>query len=282
MAPSILVLVNASTAAERAARYAAELGAPLHAGLTLLHLPALETMSVLPPPELAHAAAPRADRAHVQQRESLQALARQLPVPADLEEAPGLVCDALAAAVRRHQPLLLAMGLGTEPHSLDHLLHTQALPVLRTTHLPLLLVPEAAPALSKPRRLLFALDGSAISPNTATRHLAPLLAASPSTFIVTHAVEEDEVAEFAGKLALAEMRASMLLPEGAPLQLYQVVQPSAAAGILRACEDTYADLVVLMARPRSFLKQLFHRSVTARVLRRCPVPVLLLPTEDPS
>ncbi|MDO7850982.1 universal stress protein [Hymenobacter convexus] len=280
MAPCILVLVNSSAAAERAARYAAELGAPLHARLVLLNLPSLDLVPVLLAPELASAEAQLATHERPERLADLLALTRRLPVPADLEEAPGPVCDALAAAVRQHQPLLLVMGLSPDHDLLDHLLHNRALPVLRTTHLPLLLVPEAAPAPGVPRRLLFALDGDAFMPNAATRHLAPLLSASPSTYIVTHAVEDDEVPEFAGKLVLAEMRASMLLPESAPLQLYQVAHNSASAGILRACEDTYADLVVLMARPRSFLKQLFHRSVTAKVLRHCQMPVLLLPTED--
>ena len=38
------------------------------------------------------------------------------------------------------------------------------------------------------------------------------------------------------------------------------------------------DAVVVLARQRSFMSDLFHRSVTARLLERCPVPVLVLPT----
>ncbi|MBF9142873.1 universal stress protein [Hymenobacter properus] len=283
MAPSILVLVNSSASAERAARYAAELGAPLGAHLTLLHLPALVAAPALPvllAPELAGAAAPTAGHERAEQLAGLQALARQLPIPATFEEATGPVCSALAAAVRQHRPQLLVLGLSPEHDLLDHLLHHQLLPTLRATHLPVLLVPEAAPAPGEPQRLLFALDGAPFTPNAAARHLAPLLAASPSTYIVTHVLDEDEAQEATGRLLLAELRASLLLPTQAPVQLYQVAEHSPAAGILRACEDTYADLVVLMARPRSFLKQLFHRSVTARVLRHCQVPVLLLPTEE--
>jgi len=37
---------------------------------------------------------------------------------------------------------------------------------------------------------------------------------------------------------------------------------------------------VLIARPRSFLGELFHCSFTTAVLRHCSVPVLLLPAAE--
>lgn len=80
-----------------------------------------------------------------------------------------------------------------------------------------------------------------------------------------------------GRQALADVRASQLLPPAPPLKLYEVADASPATGILQALDDTQADLLVLIARPRSFLGALFHRSVTAAVLRHTWVPVLLLP-----
>ncbi|TLM88820.1 universal stress protein [Hymenobacter jeollabukensis] len=46
--------------------------------------------------------------------------------------------------------------------------------------------------------------------------------------------------------------------------------------------DTQADLLILLARPHSLWRRLFHRSITAEVLRRCPVPVLLVPVAAPD
>ncbi|OGX87310.1 hypothetical protein BEN49_10760 [Hymenobacter coccineus] len=83
-----------------------------------------------------------------------------------------------------------------------------------------------------------------------------------------------------GQLALANVRASGLLPAAAPLELYEEAHLNPATGVLQAITDTQADLLVLVARPRSFLAGLFHRSVTAAVLRHCTVPVLLLPAES--
>ena len=73
------------------------------------------------------------------------------------------------------------------------------------------------------------------------------------------------------------MRASKLLAPATPLKLYEVADSTPAAGILQALADTRADMLVLLTRPRSFLGELFHRSVTAAVLRHTRVPVLLLP-----
>ena len=75
------------------------------------------------------------------------------------------------------------------------------------------------------------------------------------------------------------MRGSQLLPATAALHLHSETSPEPADGIRRAIAATEPDLLILLVRPRSFLGRLFHRSVTAQVLRTCPVPVLLLPTE---
>lgn len=57
---------------------------------------------------------------------------------------------------------------------------------------------------------------------------------------------------------------------------------ASAAGLLRALADTQADLLVLIARPHSFLGRMFYHSVTAEVLRRSPVAVLLVPAQAPE
>lgn len=65
-----------------------------------------------------------------------------------------------------------------------------------------------------------------------------------------------------------------------PLELYEHRHFSSVTGIIQTLEDTRADSLVLIARPRSFSGRLFHISVTAQVLRLSLVPVLLLPVEE--
>ena len=278
MTPTLLILANAADLAERTARYAAALAAPLHPRLALLHL---YEYPVMLEPELMVAVSEQAARHEAATMTGLRGLAERLPAPTEVTEATGTMTDAVAAAVQQHQPLLLALGLHPERSLLDELLTEHLLPALRATHLPVLLVPTAAPApVAPPRRVLLAVDGEPFTPNAAARRLAPLLAGWPAAYTVAHVFAPDTPDSRQSHLALADVRASGLLPPGAPLALCQEASASPAAGIRQAQATTQADLLVLIARPRSFMGRLFHRSVTAQVLANCPVPVLLLPARD--
>ena len=274
MNPSIVVLTNLSEAAEKTARYAAVLGAPLHAHLALLHF---YHDPVMLAPELAVVAVAQTDRNYADAAAGMQALAQRLPGTAEVMVSARPMPDAVVEAVQRYHPLLLAMGLSPEHDFLDELLHNQVLPILRATHQALLLVPEAAPAPVVPRRVLLALDVEPFRLNAAGQQLAPLLAAWQAAYTVTHVVDGHEPVTPPRRLALADVRARGVVPPDAPLQLHQVPGATAADGIIQALADTQADLLVLIARPRSFLGRRFHHSVTAEVLRRSPVPVLLVP-----
>jgi nucleotide-binding universal stress UspA family protein len=276
---SILVLANFADAAEATARYAAALGAPLHLRLVMLHL---EVYPVMLEPELVAASAEQTQRNEAETMAGLQALARRLPGHTEVLEAAGIMSEAVADAVRQQHPLLLALGLSHEQSLLDHLLVEQVLPVLRATHQPLLLVPRNAPCVGPPRRVLVAVDGEPFIPNAASRALAPLLAAWAATFTVAHVKAHHAQLASPGKLALADLLASSLLPPATALKLYEECHVSPGAGVLQAIDDTQADLLILLARPRTFLERRFHRSVTAQVLRHSRVPVLLLPVEAPA
>ena len=279
MNPSIVVLTNLSEAAEKTARYAAVLGAPLHVHVALLHF---YHDPVMLAPELAVVKVAQTDRNYADTAAGMQALAQRLPGTTNIMVSKRPMPDAVVEAVQRYHPLLLAMGLSPEHDFLDELLHNLVLPVLRATHQPLLLVPEAAPAPLVPRRVLLALDVEPLRLNAAGKKLAPLLAAWHAAYTVTHVVDGHEPVTPPRRLALADVRAIGVVPPDAPLQLYQEPDATAADGILQALADTQADLVVLIARPRSFLGRRFHHSVTADVLRRSPVPVLLVPAETPE
>lgn len=278
MKPSIVVLTNLTPGAEHAARYAALLASPLQARLHLLYLyhsPALD-------PELATITTFPAYRSQAQTLGSLEALARTLPAEAQALVSVDNPYAALEEAEHCYQPLLLVAGLSLEQDVLDRFLHNQLVPALRATRRPVLLVPETAPVAGRPRRVLLAVDAEPFTLNAASRALEPLLDAWPAHFIVTHALGQREAQAYPGQRALAHVRASRLLPPTATPELYEQQQLPPAAGVLQAIQDVQADLLVLIARPRSFLGQLFHRSVTAQVLRRSRVPVLLLPAEAPE
>jgi nucleotide-binding universal stress UspA family protein len=277
MNPSILVLANLPEAAAHTARYAAALGQPLGLRLALLHC---HLYPSLLEPALVGEVVEQLDRSEADTLAALRALASRLPVPAEVAEATGLVEDDVAAAIRRYHPLLLAMGLDAAHGVLDEMLRSQVLPVLWATHRPVLLVPAltlAAPVVALPRRVLLAVDGEPFALAAASRNLGELLVSWGAAYTVAHILPSPDEAARSSHLALADVRASGLLPATVPLRLYQEIYSSPVAGITQALADTRADMLVLITRPRSFLGELFHRSVTAAVLRHCPVPVLLLP-----
>ncbi|TDN39402.1 universal stress protein [Hymenobacter sp. UV11] len=278
MNPSFVVLVNLSEAAEQAARYAAVLGAPLHVRL--------ELVNVYQPSMLASGMAsvpvPHFPRLQTETKDALQALAHRLPAPAEATVLTDPMAEAVQEAIAQHQPLLLAMSLSPEQDVLDYLLRNHVLPILRATHQPLLLVPEAGPLPGLPRRVLVAVDGEYFAPSAAALALAPLLASWPAAFLAMHVRPIPTGAEQPGGYERLGGQLRKLLPIAVPLTLYDDIDHDPAAGVLRALAETQADLLVLIARPRSFLGRLFHRSVTAQVLRGCPVPVLLLPAEAPD
>ena len=272
----IVVLANLSAAAEQAARYAAVLAAPQQARLELLHLyhePLLD-------PELVTVTAAHTFRTQAETAALLRQQARQLAVPAEVKISVQPLAQAVQEAVCLGHPQLLVMGLSAEHTLLDHLLHNQALPVLRTTHRPLLLVPEGATSLGLPRRIALAVDAEQFHLNEAAEALEPLLASWQAAYTAVHVLVPGEREAYPGQRALGHLRLSGLLPATQPLELYEEEHVRPAAGVLQAIADTQADLLVLIARPRSFLGRIFHESVTAAVLRHSPVPVLLLPARS--
>ncbi|MCB2379203.1 universal stress protein [Hymenobacter sp. BT635] len=279
MRPSVLVLSSLSATAEHVVQTAALLTSPLQPHLRLLHHCATPVLA----PELAEVLINHAtDQA--QAAVALEAMVRHLPYPVEttvvaaVEDLP----EAVALAVRYANPVLLAMGLSTERTLLDHLLRNQALPVLRGTLRPLLLVPEQSqPLHTLPRRIAIAVDAESFTPNAATRRAARLIREWHAATTVVHVTHPGERQAFPGQRALAHVHLSELLPDQ-PLELYEESGVAAAAGILQAITDTQAEVLILIARPRSFWGQLFHRSVTAQVLRQATVPVLLLPAVGPE
>lgn len=274
-----LVLLDAVEDAAHVASFAARLAQPAGAELVLVHVEALPVVEpnyglVLGAPEYLP---PLPDLS-----EPLTALARQLPVPVTLESSQGTLAGAVQQAILRYQPQLLVLGLQEEHAWLDRLLLNQAVPVLRDTRLPLLLVPpKAAQVLNSPLKVLLAVDCEPIHLTQAAAAFNQVLHRWQPAVTVAHVSEPEAATESNMHLALKSVRTSGLLAQDAG-HGYHMQDPSCAAGILRAATATQADLLMLIARPRSFLNALFHHSITADVMRRSTIPLLLLPVEEES
>ncbi|RTQ52558.1 universal stress protein [Hymenobacter gummosus] len=271
---TLVVLTNLSPAAERARRYAARLAGPLGARVVLLHVYQPPVLS--PDTGLVMGSAGYYDRE--QTDTALQALAADMPVPATAEVIDGAFADGLSAAVRRYQPLLLVLGLTSTEHYFDALLANRALPLLRHSPCAVLLVPETA-ALTPPHRVVLGVDGEpfAVGP-AAAAVLHELLRTWQAQATLTYT--STPASSLSRNEVLRAVQRSGLLPAAAEIDFHQPLADTPEQGLLRTAAARQANLLVLMARRRSFLGQLFHRSVTARVARQASLPVLLLPVAD--
>ncbi|WP_324671263.1 universal stress protein [Hymenobacter sp. GOD-10R] len=272
-----VVLIDALEDASRIATFAAQLAMPTGAELVLLHVnsvPIIEpTYGMLLSPAEYLSQVPDLS-------ETLAQLAQQLPVPATVESCQGSFSEVLHRIRLQYQPQLFVLGVREERAWLDRLMHNQTLPVLRDTRLPLLLVPVATKQLPTiPLKVLLAADTEPIHLTEAARALRPVLTSWKATFTVAHVSEPEAAIDCDMSQALKVVRTSGLLPIETD-HGYHMQDASYAAGILRAATATQADLILLIARPRSFLSALFHHSVTAEVTRHTTIPVLLLPVEE--
>lgn len=273
--PVLLVLTDFFPAADHALAYATRLAKPLGGRLVVLHV---RRDSVLNPDALvgddvfAHLST--ADTGAV-----LRSFTRGLPVPVVAELGHGRLLPAIAEAVERHQPLLIVLGRPDHDDLPDALNDPTALEILRHAPYPLLVVPPTLAHPVPPRRLLLAADGEPFALGSYAGPARHLLGTLRAELTVLHCTPNAALATAAAATALASVEQAGLALELPPARARQVVAADPAAGILAAALPADYDAVVLLARRRSVLGRLFHRGVTATVLRHCPMPMLVLPVE---
>jgi nucleotide-binding universal stress UspA family protein len=171
---------------------------------------------------------------------------------------------------------LVVLGKPDTDAAPDELVSSLSLNLLRAISVPLLVVPIAAAADDVPQKLLLAVDGQAFqldAPITeAAQQLLQGLSATPVVVQVAAPDADDDPAAAVATVASSGLAAG--LPQ---VQTHRLRHSTIPGGIVQAAAETQADLLVLVARRRSFLGQLFNSSVSAQVILHSPIPVLLLP-----
>ncbi|TGE08306.1 universal stress protein [Hymenobacter fodinae] len=272
MLAPFLVLTDFTAPADNALRYAAALAQPLGATLILLHI---RRESLLDRDAFT------GKIQHLTEGEVAAALAertRSLPVPVIVESTADGIATAVEDAVRRHQPSLVFLGKPDTDNTPDELVSTTSLTLLRATRTPLLVVPAHASVAVPPQRITIAADGLPFALKPQTAPLQPLLGQLQPTVTVVHVVEPEDNDDCTA--ALASVVQSGLTAEVAQVNTHGVRSLRTEEGILQGAAETHADLLVVVARRRSFLGQLFNRSVTAQLVLHGRLPILVLPTVD--
>ncbi|MBC6990546.1 universal stress protein [Hymenobacter sp. BT491] len=272
--PAIVVLTDFFAVSNRALSYAAGLAVPLQSHLVLLHV---RHDGLLSPEEYADRHAERNAR---QTQQALYALAEGQPVPTQVEISEAFLPDAVAEAVRHHQPQLLVLGRPGTATTPVEVVTSAALDVLRHVPFPLLIVPTVGWDTFPPRRLALAVDGDSFSLYDNQHIVSDLLQALQGTLDVIHVVDQHDPGAEAYHRAMHTAQQSGVATALTPEHVRIVYHPKPAEGILQGAAEVKADLLVVVARRHSLLSSLFHRSVTAQLISESPVPVLLLPALD--
>ncbi|MDJ0367790.1 universal stress protein [Hymenobacter sp. H14-R3] len=271
---TLVVFAGFYEAARHAEQYADTLGQALTGRLVLLHV---NRASLFDPYLIVGERYRQAELAT--ETDTTAALHRQaaaLRTPATVVVTTDLLPTIAHDLATRYAPALFVLSQPDAGHPAASVVADCA-DLLRAGQHALLAVPLATPATRPPRRILIATDREAFALAPAALALRALLALPGTELLVAHVsggVEDDSGCA----AALRAVQASGLLA-GLPIPaLRGYNQDDYAEGVLNAVRNTQADLVVVFARQRSYLGDVFHRSVTARLLTDCPVPILVLPT----
>lgn len=271
MPAPLLVLTDFGRPANRALNYATTLAGAIGAEVVLLHV----RRDSYQDPELLTGKLRGREQGVVDM--ALHALTSHRPVPTTSEVRHGRVGAAVAAAVQRHHPALVVLGLPDTGATPDELVSTTALDLLRATPHPMLVIPHDAPAPVVPRRVLLAVDGEAFALGTHMGLMRAFFDALQAQLTVLHVYPYDTTTE---DVAALESVARTGLTAGLPQATARnAMSADPAEGILEVAATGEYDLIALIARPRSFWGELFARSVTAQVLLNSSLPVLVLPAQ---
>lgn len=273
MTPSLVVLTDFYAVTNRALSYAAGLAVPLRAHLLLLHA----RHDVLLAPD-EYGESHHSARGERQTAYALQELAGEQRVPTEVDISEEALPTAIREAVQHRHPLLLVLGRPDPVVTPTDLVTDTAVRLLREVPYPLLLVPSPGWDAFPPRRLLLVVDGKPFSLRPNQDLLRRLLAATQGTLEVVHVVGDGETMPGPETL-LGTVRENDLMDALPESCLHQVYHRTVQAGVLEEAARLNADLLVIVARPHNWLGSLFHTSVTARLLRESPIPVLVLPAE---
>ena len=273
MSLNLVVFAGFYPAARHTVRYANHLAQALHGQLVLLHV---KRASLFDPYGLmAESFREEELGRETETAAALYRLAEELHTAPTIEVATDLLPLVAHDLATRYQPVLFVLSQFDPSHA-NNSVARECAELLRAGHFPVLIVSPTVAATQAPRRVLIAVDREPFILAAHLHALRQLLALPGTELIVAHVssgVEDDEGCS-------AALRAVQLsgLTQGLPTpELRGYENDDYAAGLLAAVQDTQADLVVVLARERSYLGNLFHRSVTARLLAKCPVPVLVLP-----
>ena len=184
----------------------------------------------------------------------------------------GFLNEAVHYVAEEHKPDLVVMGTKGETGLPAILLGSHASSLIKATHLPLMIIPENA-RFNGFREVVLAADVETLKRPEHLDVLVELTDNFNSRLTVVNVV-----AEPGDPLTRIEDAGSELLEHFTDNQVTidHVVDPRVEHGIAQYVHDHPCDLVVAVEKSRSFIVDLFHRSVSKQLALHAETPLLIL------
>ncbi|MCI1188643.1 universal stress protein [Hymenobacter sp. DH14] len=274
MSSCIAVLTDFFAVSNRALSYAAGLPVPLKAHLLLLNA---QHDPLLAPEEFGDYQTWTGRQKTFYELEKL-ASAQSVPTEVDMADEP--LSEAVREVLRERDLRLVVLGQPGFENAPPDLVARTALGLLRRVACPLLVVPAAGWDQFPPRRLLLAVDGEPFELGPQHGAVYRLLRDFGGTLEAVHVTDDEHARPTAGALLETITQNDFVADtRDAPLHLHERYHPRVVDGILAEAAQLAADMLVVVARHRSFMGSLFQESTTARLIQESSIPVLVLPAD---
>jgi nucleotide-binding universal stress UspA family protein len=270
---TILVPTDFSANAKTAVQYAAGLAAQLKSKIILFH-------SV--PVQVAVAEVPawyEPEQGLLEYYEyKMDKEARQLRIDNGYRFEVEVVCRKGSLSQNLHDLIpekevnLVVMGFKGASSWLDKLIGTVTSSFIKDTVCPVLIVPgQVAPAL--PRRVAYAADFEH-QEQVFLRQLLEVTTPLQAQVSIVHVQTRPGVDLAVEEQALADINQAF---PGNDFAFAEIRQEDVAAGLEAFVAENRMDVLALASRERGFLEDLFHTSITDRLVLHPAIPLLVLP-----
>jgi nucleotide-binding universal stress UspA family protein len=184
----------------------------------------------------------------------------------------GFLNEAVNYVSEHHHPDLVVMGTKGETGLPAILLGSHASSLIKATNLPLMIVPEDA-RFAGLKHIVLAADLKTLNKPEHLEPLSELAEIFDSRLTIVNIVKEGSTLEAEGSDDRHTLEDNFADQK---IEFRYVLDPSVEHGIAQYVHDHSCDLLVVVERSRSFIIDLFHRSVSKKLALHTETPLLVL------
>jgi nucleotide-binding universal stress UspA family protein len=184
----------------------------------------------------------------------------------------GFLNEAVNYVAEHHQPDLVIMGTKGETGLPAILLGSHASSLIKATNLPLMIVPEEA-RFTGLKHIVLAADLKTLNKPEHLEPLSELAEIFDSRLTIVNVVKEDATLEEDASDDRDSLKDNFTEH---PIEFRYIQDHSVEHGIAQYVHDHPCDLLVVVERSRSFIIDLFHRSVSKNLALHAETPLLVL------